>query len=132
MTVSFSQLNEFCGDCKLGKACQLPYSYTNTRYTAPLRMVCVDVWGPSPFPSTPLSLKSQVQYMFIAFHKLVERQFSTKLQCLQSDMVKSLFLSHLILLPMVLLIENRVPIPLSRMALLRESIKTLWKWVYPF
>ncbi|KAL5794470.1 hypothetical protein ACOSP7_003064 [Xanthoceras sorbifolium] len=95
----------FCDACQLGKGHKLSFTHTSSRVTAPLELVCSDVWGPAPIPSSqgyryyvsfidqfsrfcwifPLTLKSQVKSIFLQFHKSVECQFNTKLKCLQSD-----------------------------------------------
>lgn len=72
---------------------------------APFQLVHTDVWGPSSIPSVdgfkyyihfvddftrftwifPLRAKSEVHSIFVNFNSYVERQFCTKILCLQSD-----------------------------------------------
>ncbi|TXG48817.1 hypothetical protein EZV62_024692 [Acer yangbiense] len=87
---------------------QLPYPNSTLVTTKPLELVHTDLWGPAPMLSTegyryyisfvdsfsrfvwvfPLRLKSEAFNVFVQFHKMVELQFNTKLQCLQTDMGK--------------------------------------------
>ncbi|TXG46646.1 hypothetical protein EZV62_027855 [Acer yangbiense] len=87
---------------------QLPYPNSTSVTTKPLELVHTDLWGPAPMLSTegyryyisfvdsfsrfvwvfPLRFKSEAFNVFVQFHKMVELQFNTKLQCLQTDMGK--------------------------------------------
>ena len=45
-------LQRFYDACRLSKSHRLPYVKSTHVYHNPLEMVCADVWGPMPFPST--------------------------------------------------------------------------------
>ena len=94
-----------CDACSLAKSHKLPFSQSTYKSTRPLALIYSDVCGPAPITSHfgypyyvifvddyskyiwlfPMKNKSDVFSIFYDFHIKAERQFSTKLQSLQSD-----------------------------------------------
>ena len=94
-----------CDACSLAKSHKLPFSQSTYKSTRPLALIHSDVWGLAPITSHfgysyyvifvddyskytwlfPMKNKSDVFSIFCDFHVKAERQFSTKLQSLQSD-----------------------------------------------
>ncbi|XP_031260691.1 uncharacterized protein LOC116118873 [Pistacia vera] len=99
------KVSNFCDACQLGKLHQNSFPLSQSHATEPLALIHSDVWGPAPVTSVegfryyvqflddfsrftwlfPLRTKAEVKSTFIKFHHLAERQFGTKLKCLQSD-----------------------------------------------
>ena len=95
----------FCEACQHGKLRQSSFPITPQRIYHPFQLIHSNVWGPAPFASTdgykyyvlfvddytryvwvyPLRLKYEVANIVQQFISLVERQFTTKVQCIQSD-----------------------------------------------
>ena len=95
----------FCTACPLGKAKQFPLPTTINKTQVPFELVFSDVWGPAHTTSCdgykyyiafvyaftnytwiyPMQQKSQATSIVLQFIALVDRQFPTKLKCLQTD-----------------------------------------------
>ena len=95
----------FCFSCQYGKLHQQTFSYVPHKTTHPFQIIHTDIWGPSPFMSIAsykyyvslvddysrfvwiysCKLKSEVAAIVTQFISLVERQFYTKIKCIQSD-----------------------------------------------
>lgn len=108
-----------CEPCRLGKSSRLLFSQSSFVASRPLERVHCDLWGPSPVLSNqgfrfnvifidnysrfswlyPLKAKSDFLNAFLLYQKLVENQFSTKVNAFQCDgegeFISSRFLSHL-------------------------------------
>lgn len=100
-----SNILSFCDACKHGKQHWEHFPKAETKSVSPLELIHTDLWGPSPTISKegykyyihfvddytrytwiyPLKTKVEALQVFVLFHKLVERQFSTKLKIVQSD-----------------------------------------------
>ena len=98
-------LQYVCDAYSLAKSHKLPFSQSTYKSTRPLALIHSDVCGPAPITSLfgysyyvifvddyskyiwlfPMKKKSDVFSIFYDFHIKAERQFSTKLQSLQSD-----------------------------------------------
>ena len=96
---------QFCDACHYGKLHQISLSSVPLHTTKPFQVVHSDVWGPSLLLSMegyryyisfvddftrytwifPLRLKSEAIVMFQHFNKMVERQFTAKIKCLQTN-----------------------------------------------
>ncbi|CAA7042354.1 unnamed protein product [Microthlaspi erraticum] len=94
-----------CEPCQMGKSSRLQFLSSSSRVLAPLDRIHCDLWGPSPVVSTlefkyyavfiddfsrfswfyPLRAKSEFYSVFVAFQKLVETQFGSKIKVFQSD-----------------------------------------------
>ena len=93
-----------CDACQHGKSHQLPYPRSSSRSSRPLELVFSDVWGPAPVSAGRYSYyvsfiddyskfvwiyllhqKYEVFQYFKDFQNLVERQFNTKIQAMQTD-----------------------------------------------
>ena len=95
----------FCEACQHGKLRQSSFPVAPQRTSHPFELIHSDVWGPAPFASTngykyyvsfvddytryvwvyPLWSKSKVANIVQQFISLVERKFTTKVHCIQSD-----------------------------------------------
>jgi len=102
----------FCESCARAKAHQLPFLSSHTAYIAPLKLVFVDIWGPSHVASTNgslyyvafvdafskytwvylLSHKSQATFVFLKFKALAKNQTGFSLKSLQTDNAKEFLL----------------------------------------
>ena len=99
-----SMKNEFmCHPCCISKSHRLPFTLSQTSYSAPLELIHSDLWGPSPVTSRNgysyyvsfidsysryswiyvLKHKSDVAAVFRQFKSMVETQFSCKIKVLQ-------------------------------------------------
>lgn len=98
-------VTDFCSSCCMAKAHKLPTSLSVTKYTKPLELIFLDVWGPSPSKSRYGSLyylsivdvyshypwlyclkrKYDVHSVFIQFQKLIELQLDCKIKKVQID-----------------------------------------------
>ena len=94
-----------CEPCQMGKSTRLQFFASDSRVLNPLSRIHCDLWGPSPVVSNqgfkyyavfiddfsrftwfyPLKAKSDFFSVFVAFQKLVENQFDTKIKEFQSD-----------------------------------------------
>jgi transposase InsO family protein len=94
-----------CSACLSSKSHKLAFTSTHTRSSVPLALIYTDVWGPSPIYSSagfryyvsflddfsryswifPISCKSDVCIIFNQFQSYVEKTFSHKIKCVQSD-----------------------------------------------
>jgi histone deacetylase 1/2 len=99
------RLNFQCQSCPLGKSSCLSLKPTGHKTSALLELIFSDVWGPAPLFSSdgyryfvifvdahtkyiwyyPLVAKSDVYSVFHQFQTLVERQFSLKIKCVQTE-----------------------------------------------
>lgn len=97
--------SEFCTASSIAKAHKLPSSPSQHKYTSPLELLFMDVWGPSPGKSKygssyylsvvdahsrytwmfPLQEKSDVADTFKLFQNMVELQLGCKIKQVQSD-----------------------------------------------
>ena len=95
----------FCLACKYGKMRQENFPSSQTKTSKPFELVHSDVWGPPHTLSVdgyrsylnfiddftcftwifPLKLKSECLKVFFQFNTFVERQFNSKIECLQTD-----------------------------------------------
>lgn len=95
----------FCEACKLGKLHQKSHVSQTLKTSAPFQLVHSDLWGPAATPSSdgysyyihfvddfsrftwifPLHLKSEASGVVKRFLTMVNVQFSTNVQCLQTD-----------------------------------------------
>ena len=95
----------FCLACKYGKMHQENFPSSQTKTSKPFELVHSDVWGPPHTLSVdgyrsylnfiddftcftwifPLKLKSECLKVFVQFNTFVERQFNSKIKCLQTD-----------------------------------------------
>jgi histone deacetylase 1/2 len=101
---SSKNAESICDSCQRANSHQLPYSVSNKISSAPLDLIYSDVWGPAPISVGSYSYyvsfiddyskytwiyllkhKSDVFRVFQDFQNLVERQFSKKILCVQSD-----------------------------------------------
>ncbi|CAA7031737.1 unnamed protein product [Microthlaspi erraticum] len=104
----------------MGKSHRLPFCSSDSRVLHPLDKIHCDLWGPSLVVSSmgfkyyavfvddysryswfyPLKNKSEFCSVFIAFQKLVENQFESKIKVFQSDgggeFISNKFKSHLV------------------------------------
>ena len=84
---------------------QLPFYSTGIKTKAPLELIHIDLWSPTPLPSSngyryyisfvddysrycwifPLTLKSEALNTFKFFKNLVEKQIGCSVKALQSD-----------------------------------------------
>jgi len=115
--ISFSAKKGFYDSCIIGKAHQLPFSDSHTVYTAPLQLVYIDIWGPSPTASSNgsyyyiaflnaytryisfylLQRKSQAATIFKSFKIFAEKQTSFQLKAIQTNNEKNFYaLSHIL------------------------------------
>ena len=105
INVSSYAVVKFCDACQYGKLHQASFPPTLLHTTAPFQIIHSDVWGPASFLSIdgyryyisfvdgnsrytwifPLRLKSEATAMFVFFNKMIERQFDSKIKCLQTD-----------------------------------------------
>ncbi|MFS7953765.1 putative RNA-directed DNA polymerase [Helianthus anomalus] len=105
LPVSDKLLNNLCSSCQMGKSSKLHLPDSNFRSHNILDLIYCDVWGPSPSPSFdghryfllcvdhctrymwiyPLTQKYDVYAILTNFITMTERQFNTKLKCIQSD-----------------------------------------------
>ncbi|KAM6582045.1 hypothetical protein CsatB_009047 [Cannabis sativa] len=96
---------DLCTACCLGKHHKLPYSNSDTVYTAPLQLLHTDLWGPAPMVSSNgyryyisfvdaysrytwlylLRTKDEALPTFIKFKTQIELQLNHKIKALQSD-----------------------------------------------
>lgn len=104
LPMSSSSKHLSCTHCLINKSHKLPFAQSSITSSRPLQYVFSDVWS-SPITSVenhkyylvlvdhytrytwlyPLSKKSQVRDVFIAYKALVEKQFQTPLTTLYSD-----------------------------------------------
>ncbi|KAF7814697.1 Retrovirus-related Pol polyprotein from transposon TNT 1-94 [Senna tora] len=97
--------NSTCHACCLGKSHTLPFSLSQTSYSAPLQLVHTDIWGHAPILSSTgytyyisfidayskftwlylLKTKGDALQAFIQFKNLAENQLNTKIKAVQSD-----------------------------------------------
>ena len=102
---SINKMLDHCVHCHMAKSHQLPYCLPDSHASNPLELLHLDVWGPTPCPSTSgaryfliigddfsryarvyfLPTKDQILHSFIHFHTLVEKQLKTSIKCIQSD-----------------------------------------------
>lgn len=95
----------FCEACQFGKSHALPYTLSTSRAVKPFALVHTNLWGPTPMSSTdgfkyyviflddfsrfvwiyPLRQKSDTLAAFTHFQTMVQTQFATTIQALQSD-----------------------------------------------
>lgn len=100
-----SNKKELCSSCCVSKSQRLPFSLSSFNASAPLELICSDVWGPSPVPSINgnryyvlfydhfskytwlycLKRKSDVLSTFIKFRKFVETFFGRQIKMFQCD-----------------------------------------------
>ncbi|KAJ0788607.1 putative RNA-directed DNA polymerase [Helianthus annuus] len=105
LPVSDKLSNNLCSSCQCGKSSKLSLPDSTFHSNNILDLVYCDVWGPSPEPSFdghryfllcvdhctrymwiyPLNQKSNVYTILTNFITMTERQFNTKLKCIQSD-----------------------------------------------
>ncbi|KAJ0544914.1 putative RNA-directed DNA polymerase [Helianthus annuus] len=105
LPVSNKLSKHLCSSCQMGKSSKLHLPDSTFRSHHILDLIYCDVWGPTPSPSLdghryfllcvdhytrymwlyPLSQKSDVYAILTNFVTMVERQFNTKLKCIQSD-----------------------------------------------
>ena len=103
--VSNKLSKHLCSSCQMGKSSKLHLPDSNFRSHHILDLIYCDVWGPTPSPSLdghryfllcvghytrymwlyPLSQKCDVYAILTNFIIMVERQFNSKLKCIQSD-----------------------------------------------
>ncbi|GJU67166.1 putative RNA-directed DNA polymerase [Tanacetum coccineum] len=106
LPVTNKSLSIFCNSCPLGKSSKLPLFESGFRSNNILDLVYCDVWGPAPLLSFEghryfmlcadhhsrytwlyhLAQKSDVYFTFKSFVQMVERQFTTKLKNVQTDL----------------------------------------------
>lgn len=97
--------NSLCSACCVSKSHRLPYSSSNYVASAPLELICSDVWGPAPVVSSNgnryyvlfydhfskyswiycLQHKSDVYATFVKFKAFVEKFFDSKIKIFQCD-----------------------------------------------
>lgn len=111
--------NLVCEPCHLGKSTRLSFSASDFVASKPLQRIHCDLWGPAPSVSVqgfrfyvilidswsrfcwfyPLKRKYDFFNTFVAFQRMVENQFSTKIGTFQSDgggeFTSNQFLMHL-------------------------------------
>lgn len=105
LSVSSNKFTAPCYACLQAKSHQLPFYSSTHKSMSSLELVFSDVWGPSlvvphldnkyyvSFINSfscftwlfPIQCKSDVYSLFVKFQAFVERQFNTKIKCLQSD-----------------------------------------------
>ena len=97
---------EFCEACQYGKLHQSVFSLTRSLHTTePFQVKHMDVWGPTSYLSIegyrfyitfvddftrytwiyPFHLKSETATICLQFHRMIERQFDTKVKCFRFD-----------------------------------------------
>ena len=99
------KFSSFCLACKYRKMHQEHFASSQTKTSKPFELVYSDVWDPSHTLSVddyryylhfiddftrftwifPLKLKSECLKVFTQFNAFVERQFNSKIKCLQTD-----------------------------------------------
>ena len=99
---------QFCDTCAISKAHQLPFTDSATVYTSPLELVFIDIWGPSPVPSSSgaryyiafldaytryvwlylIQNKSQAITIFKSFKLYSEKQTGFPIKSIQNDNAK--------------------------------------------
>ena len=97
--------SDFCNSCQLAKSHRLPFVNSNSRALKPFELVHTDLWGPSTVNSTfsvryfllviddysrytwlyLLKTKDETLPLFIKFNAMVNTQFNSKIQTIQSD-----------------------------------------------
>jgi histone deacetylase 1/2 len=101
---SDKSVESVCDSCQRAKSRQLPYPVSNKISSSPLELIYSDVWGPAPTSVGRhnyyvsfiddyskftwiylLRHKYEVFKVFQDFQQLVERKFSRKILCIQSD-----------------------------------------------
>ena len=142
--------NKVCESCQLAKSHRLPFEISTSKAIKPFGLIHVDLWGAAPIVSVNgaryfllliddfsrfswlylLETKDEALLMFQHFQAMVERQFDTKIQCVQSDGGVSFRLLIIIWLQMVFFIKSLVLILLSKMEELKGRIIMLWKLVF--
>ncbi|KAE8697713.1 hypothetical protein F3Y22_tig00110610pilonHSYRG00140 [Hibiscus syriacus] len=99
-----SEINKNCMACFMGKSHKLPFTQSNTQYSAPFELVFSDLWGPPYVVSNGfryyisfvdaftrhtwlylLKDKSQALLAFQLFQQLVKNQFGVTIKAVQSD-----------------------------------------------
>lgn len=100
-----SSTTSICEPCQMEKNSRLQFYSSDSCALHPLDRVHCDLWGPSPVVSNqgfkyyavfvddysrfswfyPMRAKSEFVSIFIAFQKMVENQFNTKIKVFQSD-----------------------------------------------
>lgn len=88
-----------------GKSHRQPFTGSSTKYTKPLQLIYIDIWGPTFHPSLdgykyyvhfndafscytwfhPLNAKSDVYSIFLKFKTLVSLQFDAKILDVKSN-----------------------------------------------
>jgi len=99
----------FCESCVLAKSHQLPFSSSTIVYIAPLQLIFIDIWGPTPLAASCgeryyisfldaytrytwlylITHKSQALSIFKIFKIFFEKQTGYKLKCIQTNNAKS-------------------------------------------
>jgi len=99
---------QFCDTCAISKAYQLPFTDSATVYTSPLELVFIDIWGPSPVPSSScaryyiafldaytryvwlylIQNKSQAITVFKSFKLYSEKKIGFPIKSIQTDNTK--------------------------------------------
>ena len=94
-----------CHACSVSKIHKLPFPASHYVATAPLDLICSDLWGPSPINSCDnkhfyvlffdhyskyswlffIQSKSKVLSVFIEFRHLVEKFFGRSIKSFQAD-----------------------------------------------
>lgn len=103
LLVSSNNVASVCNACQMAKSHQLPFSDSNKVTASPLEIVHTDVWGPAVRSSSGfhyyvsfiddskftwiylIKHKSEVENIFLQFHKHVERMMNKKILSVQSD-----------------------------------------------
>jgi len=105
LPISTSKVSNPCSACLSSKSKQLPFSKSFSRSTCPLKLIYMDMWGPTPICSTsgfkyyvsllddfsrytwlyPISCKGDVTSIFHKFKIYVECFFKEKICAVQSD-----------------------------------------------
>lgn len=104
VVVDISSVN-VCSSCQLAKSIKLSFANSAYRAASPFLKINCDLWSPAPIVSIegykyyvifvddhtrfiwfyPFYSKSDFFTAYLHFEKLIERQFSAKLKCFQSD-----------------------------------------------